>query len=70
MHALVLTLIQLLVGCAAQGPLTYRPAQTSPQQPLLGKSKTRGKASIHTTFEGQKNRGHASDETHAYDARD
>ena len=70
MNALVLTLILLLVGCAAQGPLTYRPAQTSPQQTLLVNSKKLGQTVLPTAFEGQRDRVHSPGKTHSHGVGD
>jgi hypothetical protein len=36
------------------------------EQTLLVNSKTRGKEVLHTTFEGQRDRGNASGETHSH----
>jgi hypothetical protein len=37
---------------------------------LLVNSKTLGKAVLYTTFEGQRDRGHASGDTHSYGVGD
>jgi hypothetical protein len=44
--------------------------QTWPRPTLLVKSKTRGKAVVHTTFEGQRDRTHSSGVTCPYDVAD
>ena len=44
--------------------------QTSSRVTLLGKSKTRGKAVVHTTLEGQRERIHFSGDTHSHGVRD
>ena len=43
---------------------------TGPTQTLLVKSKTRGKASLHPTFESRRDRVHASGEAHSHDGGD
>jgi hypothetical protein len=45
------------------GPSTY---QTASQQTLLVKSKTHGGAALYATFEDQRDRGHASGDTHSH----
>ena len=46
------------------------PVQTASEQTLLVNSKTLGKAVLYTTFEGQRDRGHASGDTHSYGVGD
>ena len=45
--------------------VTYK-VHTWPRQTLLVKSKTRGKAILHTMLEGPRYRGHSAGETHVH----
>jgi hypothetical protein len=52
------------------GELTPPEKATNRRISSMGKSKTRGKAVLHTTFEAQRDRDHISGQTHSSDVGD